>query len=108
MQNNSYETSPVKRKRATKAEMIERANFVADFTREFAPVTVRQVFYAATVNNIIEKTEDGYSKIQQACLFGRRNGTIPYWQIADNSRSFYQVQFISGFIQCLQFFRSYV
>jgi hypothetical protein len=44
MQNNSYETSPVKRKRATKAEMIERANFVADFTREFAPVTVRQVF----------------------------------------------------------------
>ena len=91
MQNNSYETSPVKRKRATKAEMIERTNFVADFTREFAPVTVRQVFYAATVNNIIEKTEDGYSKIQQACLFGRRNGTIPYWQIADNSRSFYQV-----------------
>jgi hypothetical protein len=39
--------------------MIERANFVADFTREFAPVTVRQVFYAATVNNIIEKTDDG-------------------------------------------------
>ena len=35
MLNNSYETSPVKRKRATKAEMIERANFVADFTREF-------------------------------------------------------------------------
>ena len=66
MQNNSYETSPAKRKRATKAEMIERANFVADFTSEFAPVTVRQVFYAATVNNIIEKTEDGYSKIQQA------------------------------------------
>ena len=59
MQNNFYETSPVKRKRATKAEMIERANFVADFTREFAPVTVRQVFYAATVNNIIEKTDDG-------------------------------------------------
>ena len=43
-------------------------------------------------NKIIEKTEDGYSKIQQACLFGRRNGTIPYWQIADNSRSFYQVR----------------
>ena len=91
MLNNFYETSLVKRKRATKAEMIERASFVADFTREFAPVTVRQVFYAATVNNIIEKTEEGYSKIQQACLFGRRNGTIPYWQIADNSRSFYQV-----------------
>ena len=59
MLNNSYETSPVKLKRATKAEMIERANFVADFTREIAPVTVRQVFYAATVNNIIEKTDDG-------------------------------------------------
>jgi hypothetical protein len=92
MLDDFYETRPAKRKRATKAEMNERADFVAHFTREFAPVTVRQVFYAATVNYIIEKTEDGYSKIQQSCLFGRRNGTIPYWHIADNSRSFYQVK----------------
>ena len=91
MLDNSYETSPIKRKRANKAEMAERAAFVAEFARRFAPVTVRQVFYAATVNYIIEKTEDGYGKIQQACLTGRRDGTIPYRHIADNSRSFYQV-----------------
>jgi hypothetical protein len=91
MLDNSNETSPIKRKRATKAEMAERAEFVADFTRKFAPVTVRQVFYAATVNYVIEKTEGGYNKIQQVCLTGRRNGTIPYRYIADNSRSFYQV-----------------
>lgn len=84
-------TSPVKRNRATKAEMIERAEFVIGFAKQFKPVTVRQVFYAATVHGIIEKTEDGYSKIQNVCLNCRRNGSIPYYHIADNSRSFYQV-----------------
>lgn len=93
--NNTY-ANPTKRTRATREEMQERAEFVADFSREFAPVTVRQVFYAATVHGIIEKTEDGYSKIQQACLAGRRNGSIPYHHIADNSRSFYQVKSFDG------------
>lgn len=86
-----YDTSPTKRKRATNAEMAERGSFVAEFARQFAPVTVRQVFYAATVHGIIEKTEHGYKKIQQVCLNGRRNGLISYGHIADNSRSFYQV-----------------
>ena len=104
MLDNSYETSPIKRKRANKAEMAERAAFVAEFARRFAPVTVRQVFYAATVNYIIEKTEDGYGKIQQACLAGRRDGTIPYHHIADNSRSFYQVMAFEDLANALHTF----
>lgn len=86
-----YQASTIKRKRATKAEMQERKDFVAEFAKQYAPVTVRQVFYAATVHGIVEKTEDGYSKIQQMCLSGRRDGTISYHHIADNSRSYYQV-----------------
>ena len=91
MLDEFYETSPTKRKRATKVEMQERKDFVAEFAKLYAPVTVRQVFYAATVHGIVEKTEAGYSKIQQMCLIGRRDGTIPYQHIADNSRSYYQV-----------------
>jgi hypothetical protein len=92
MLDNVYEASPVKRKRATKDMMQERREFVQEFANHFAPVTVRQVFYAATVHGIVEKTEDGYNKIQQMCLIGRRDGTIPYDHIADNSRSYYLVK----------------
>lgn len=91
MLDTVYQASTIKRKRATKAEMQEREDFVAEFAKQFAPVTVRQVFYAATVHGIVEKTEDGYTKIQQMCLNSRRNGTISYHHIADNSRSYYQV-----------------
>ena len=89
--NPVKDTSPLKRKRATKAEMREREDFVAWFVKRYAPVTVRQVFYAATVRYLVEKTEDGYKKIQKSCLNGRRSGLISYTDITDNSRTFYQV-----------------
>jgi hypothetical protein len=92
--NQSYDPSPInqpKRKRATKEEMQERREFVVDFCREFAPVSVRGVYYQATVRKLVEKTEGGYKKIQREVLNARRNGDVPYWQVSDNSRSFYQV-----------------
>ena len=92
MLDSFYEASPLKRKRATKAMMEERREFVQEFAKQFAPVTVRQVFYAATVHGIVEKTEDGYNKLQKMCLSGRRDGAISYHHIADNSRSYYQVE----------------
>ena len=85
------ENSPP-RKRATKKELQKRENFVIEFARKYHPVTVRQVFYAATVNGIIDKTEHGYHKIQQACLTARRDGRLDYRWIGDNSRGFYQVE----------------
>jgi hypothetical protein len=92
---NLYNPSPInppKRKRATKEEMQKRREFVVDFCREFAPVSVRGVYYQATVRKLVEKTEEGYKKIQREVLRGRREKQIPYWQVSDNSRTYYQVR----------------
>lgn len=85
-----------KRKRATKAEMAERRSFIYSFCETYHPVTVRQVFYAATVSGHIEKTEDGYGKIQKACLDMRRSLLLPQHWVADNSRSYYQKTTFDG------------
>ena len=59
-----YQASPVKRYRATKADMEVRAQFLIDYAEEHGPVTVRGLFYAATVSGVlgIEKTDAGYNK----------------------------------------------
>ena len=38
------------------------------------PMTVRQVFYQATVRGIIEKTEAGYTKVPPDLVLMRRAG----------------------------------
>ena len=89
-----YEASPLneptagKRRRATKAEIEERSAFLVAYARLFRPVTVRQLFYAATVHNVpgVEKTENGYVAIQRRCLELRRDGKLPYGHITDSSR----------------------
>jgi hypothetical protein len=53
---------------------------------EMQPMTVRQVFYQATVRGIIEKTEQGYAKIKTALTDMRRAGQLPYNWLADNTR----------------------
>lgn len=56
------------------------------------PMTVRQVYYQLTTRHAVEKTEAGYNRVQVALAAMRRNGSIPYNYIADNSRSFYQAR----------------
>ncbi|MCP4408797.1 MAG: hypothetical protein GY807_13740 [Gammaproteobacteria bacterium] len=56
------------------------------------PMTVRQVFYRATVKGLVEKTEAGYSKIQRLLVEMRRSGLLPFQWIADNSRSVYRIE----------------
>ena len=51
-----------------------------------APMTVRQVFYQATVNDIVEKTEAGYRKVQNDLVLLRRAGHMPYGWVTDNTR----------------------
>jgi hypothetical protein len=43
--------------------MIERREALFDIVAEQQPMTVRQVFYQATVRSVIEKTEGGYDKV---------------------------------------------
>ena len=80
--------SLLKRRRATREEMEERARFFLSYAKAHAPVTVRQLFYAATVANVpgIEKSEGGYNKVQAQCLELRRTGRMPYHCIADATR----------------------
>ena len=44
-----YAASPVKRKRATKAEMEERAEFMIAYAEAHGPVTGRQLYYQARI-----------------------------------------------------------
>jgi hypothetical protein len=65
---------------------------------QMKPMTVRQVFYQATVRNLVEKSEAGYTKVQTDLVQMRRAGMLPYDWLADNTRwqrkprTFYSVQ----------------
>jgi hypothetical protein len=49
-------------------------------------MTVRQVFYQATVHGFVEKAESGYVKVQTDLTVMRRAGELPYSWLADNTR----------------------
>src|SRR5262245_11394257 len=49
-------------------------------------MTVRQVFYQATVRGLVEKAESGYGKVQTDLTVMRRAGELPYNWLADNTR----------------------
>jgi hypothetical protein len=61
---------------------------LAALIREGCPVTVRQLYYRAEVAGVpgIDKTEDGYNKVQRQVLDLRRAGRLPYRHIADLTR----------------------
>ncbi len=81
-----YQASPIKRQRATKAEVELRRDKLFEIVKAMKPMTVRQVFYQATVQNIVEKTEAGYTKVQTDLALMRRAGELPYDWLADNTR----------------------
>lgn len=88
MQDGIYHASPIRRRRATSAEMEARAEFLIAYATTHGPVTVRQLFYAATVADVpgIDKTEAGYAKVQTQVLALRRAGRLDYDDIADSTR----------------------
>jgi len=56
--------SHTKRQRSTKAEIEARREATLDIIEAGRPMTVRQVFYQATVRGLVEKAESGYAKVQ--------------------------------------------
>jgi hypothetical protein len=80
------EPSHIKRPRATKAEVEHRRDSLFGIVSAMKPMTVRQVFYQATVRSIVEKSEAGYAKIQTDLVRMRRAGDMPYGWLADNTR----------------------
>lgn len=81
-----YQTSRIKRRRATKTEVEARRRALFHIIASMKPMTVRQVFYQATVRNLVEKTEAGYAKVQTDLVIMRRSGVLPYGWLADNTR----------------------
>lgn len=86
----SYGASPIKRKRATKDEMAERLEQVADLARLYQPCTVRGVFYQMVGRDWIEKTEAGCTKVQNALMKLRMDGAVPWDWIIDESRIYFK------------------
>ena len=81
-----YQASPLKRKRSTKAEVERRRQVLYDIVSAMKPMTVRQVFYQATLRGTVEKSEAGYTKVQTDLVQMRRAGALPYDWLADNTR----------------------
>jgi hypothetical protein len=65
-----YAASPIKRERRTRAELAELDGALVEVLDAIRPATLRQLFYAATVRGLVEKTEAGYD------LVGRRLGVL--------------------------------
>jgi hypothetical protein len=81
-----YDASLIKRRRATKAEVEQRRDSVFEIVADMEPMTVRQVFYQASVRGLVEKSEAGYAKVQTDLVHMRRSGELPYRWLADNTR----------------------
>jgi hypothetical protein len=85
--SEAYPASPIRwRHRSTKAEVTARRDALLNIISEMNPMTMRQVFYQATVRGVVEKTETGYSKVQTDLVLLRRSGELPYEWLADNTR----------------------
>jgi hypothetical protein len=82
----NYQASHIKRFRATRAAVEERRLALYDIVADMQPMTVRQVFYQATVKGIVDKTEAGYTKVQTDLVLMRKSGMLPYDWLADNTR----------------------
>jgi hypothetical protein len=81
-----YEPRPIKRLRSTRDQVTERRRAIYEIVKAQRPMTVRQVFYQATVHKIVEKEETGYSKVQNDLMILRKSGAMPYDWLADNTR----------------------
>jgi hypothetical protein len=97
-----YQTSHIKRIRSTKAGIDARRGALYSIVEAMRPMTVRQVFYQATVRDIVEKSEAGYAKVQTDLVLMRRSGELPYGWLADNTRWQRKPRTFSSIEQALQ------
>jgi hypothetical protein len=97
----TYPARHIKRHRATKAEVELRRDSLYGIVEAMNPMTVRQVFYQASVRGLVEKSEAGYNKIQTDLVQMRRAGKLPYAWLADNTRWQRKPHTFCGFRQAL-------
>lgn len=97
-----YAPRVIKSGRASKTEVKARRDALLSIVYTGKPMTVRQVFYQATVHGVVEKTEAGYQKIKTDLGLMRKNGELPYDWLADNTRWQRKPQTFDSVEQALQ------
>jgi hypothetical protein len=75
-----------KRVRANPFAIQARRDDIFAITEEIQPCSVRQAFYQCVARGVLEKTEQGYAKVQRELVAMRREGRIPYGWITDGTR----------------------
>lgn len=75
-----------RRARATKWQMAALHEALVRIVYEIRPCSVRQAYYQATVRSVVDKTDNGYDRVQRALVNLRRGGRIPFASITDNTR----------------------
>ena len=90
MTAEAYDTSAVKRRRRTNAELAELDAAIYEIAAEECPVTVRGLFYRVMSRGLVPKSEKGYKVVQRQALKLRRAGELPYNWITDGSRMRWQ------------------
>jgi hypothetical protein len=73
-------------KGAISAKTRELRDAVDELTRKFERMTVRQIFYALEVAEIVPKTEAGYRQVQTQILAMRRQGLLDWEFVTDGTR----------------------
>ncbi len=82
-----YGTSPIKRTRRTQDDVNRLDGALYQIIEVDPPMTVRQVFYQATVRGLVPKDEaKGYRVVQRRLVALREAGVVPYGWITDNAR----------------------
>ena len=69
---------------------------------EAQPMSVRQIFYQATVRGIVQKTEPAYARVASDLVVMRRAGEMPYDWIVDGTRSLRVPYTFSSPLEALQ------
>lgn len=82
----TYGTSPVKRRRRTRAEIETLESAVYTLVKRDQPMTIRGIFYRVVSLGLVDKTENGYKVVQRRVLEMRRSGALPYEWISDGTR----------------------
>lgn len=59
---------------------------LAWITEQYDLMTVRQLYYRATVFGLVPKTEDGYNLVQRRATTIRRGELVPYSKFSDSTR----------------------
>lgn len=83
----TYRASPIKRSRRSKADMAKIRDALEEIVSEYHSMTVRQCFYQAVSRGVVDKTEQEYKgTVGRLLVEMRRDGTIPYEKLSDDTR----------------------